>query len=242
MQAARQLPLPFGHSPAFHALDFMPDDSNAEALAWLERTADWPDRRLALWGPAGCGKTHLLHVWSERTGALLLHGPALRDLPVLAGAAGIVVDDADSAAREETLLHVLNAARDAALPVLLSGRTPPARWPVSLPDLRSRLRAVTAIQIGPPGDDLLARLLAHLLADRQLAVPVSLQAWLLRRLPRSAAAQREAVARLDHAALSLGRAITRGLAVAVLADLLRTETDESFVADTPPSSNGAALL
>lgn len=242
MHAARQLPLPFGHSPAFHALDVIADESNAEALAWLERTADWPDRRLALWGPAGCGKTHLLHVWGERTGALLLHGPALREQPALAGTAGIVVDDADSAAQEEALLHVLNAARDAALPVLLSGRTPPARWPVSLPDLRSRLRAVTAIQIRPPSDDLLARLLAHLLADRQLAVPVSLQAWLLRRLPRSAAAQREAVARLDHAALSLGRAITRGLAVTVLADMLQTETDENFMADTPPSSNGAALL
>jgi chromosomal replication initiation ATPase DnaA len=36
--------------------------SNGAALAWLERTADWPDHRLTLWGEPGCGKTHLLRL------------------------------------------------------------------------------------------------------------------------------------------------------------------------------------
>ena len=53
--------------------------------------------------------------------------------------------DADAGADEATLLHLLNATAEARLPVLLAARTPPARWPVRLPDLASRLRAITAV-------------------------------------------------------------------------------------------------
>ncbi|MDE2517725.1 MAG: chromosomal replication initiator DnaA, partial [Rhodospirillales bacterium] len=78
--AESQLLLPFGHEPVFTAADFVAGESNREALAWLsgpDGGAGWPDRRLALFGPAGCGKSHLLHIWRERSGAVLLPGPGV---------------------------------------------------------------------------------------------------------------------------------------------------------------------
>ena len=62
------------------------------------------------------------------------------------------------------------------------------------------------MRIGPAEDELLRGLLARLLAERQLAVAEPLQDWLRLRLPRSQAAIREAVARLDRAALACRRA------------------------------------
>lgn len=212
-----QLPLPFQHQPTYAAADFLEAPSNEAALAWLDRTADWPDQRLALWGQAGCGKTHLLRLWAGPRGAALLEGPALRGLPALPPAGGVALDDAAAMAEEPALLHLLNAAREARLPVLLAARTPPARWPVRLPDLASRLRAVTSVEIMPPEESLLRALLLRLLADRQLGVRPDLQDWLLLRLPRSPAALREAVARLDQAALAAGGAVTRQIAAAVMA-------------------------
>jgi hypothetical protein len=44
----------------------------------------------------------------------------------------------------------------------------PARWPVGLPDLASRLRATVAVGIGAPSDGLLEALLAKHLNDRLL--------------------------------------------------------------------------
>src|SRR5580698_6522421 len=158
MTHTRQLPLPFSHSPEYAVEDFQPADSNAEALAWLDRTADWPQHRLAVWGPGGCGKTHLLHLWAARAGAVLLSGPAVRLVPP---ERPLAIDDAD-AAPEQVLLHTLNAAAEAGLPVLLAGREPPARWPVRLPDLASRLRAITSVQIQPADEELLQCLLARL--------------------------------------------------------------------------------
>jgi len=212
-----QLPLPFPHQPAYAAADFLAAPSNEAALTWLDRTPDWPDCRLALWGEPGCGKTHLLRLWAGRRGAAVLAGPDLLGLPAVPPAGGVALDDADAMAEEPALLHLLNAAREARLAVLLAARTPPARWPVRLPDLASRLRAVTAVEIMPPEESLLRALLLRLLADRQLAVRPDLQDWLLLRLPRSPAALREVVARLDQAALAAGGGVTRSIAAGVVA-------------------------
>lgn len=210
---ARQLALPFTHVHTYDPADFLPDAANAEARAWLD--APWPGLRLALWGGAGAGKSHLLHLWAARHGATLLPGAALRGLPILPARGGVAVDDADHAP-EEPLLHLLNAAAEAGLPVLLAAREPPARWNTALPDLASRLRATAATALLPPGDAMLRTLFARLLAARQLAVPEPVQDWLLLRLPREPGTLREAAARLDRASLAAGGAVTRALAADVL--------------------------
>ncbi len=211
-----QLLLPFQHKPGYDPRDFLPAASNHAAMVWLD--GDWPERRLALWGPAGCGKSHLVHVWAQQVSAAMLAGQTLRDLAGVPERGALALEDADTVASETLLLHLLNTARDRGLRLLLSSRTPPSRWPVRLPDLSSRLRAITAVEIRPPEADLLAALLSRLLADRQLSVAQPVQDWLLTRLPRSPAVLRQAVARLDRISLTLGTPITRALAAQTLAD------------------------
>jgi chromosomal replication initiation ATPase DnaA len=115
-----------------------------------------------------------------------------------------------------------------------------ARWRVALPDLGSRLRAITAVEITPAGERLLRLLLARLLSDRQLLLPESLQDWLLRRLPRTPAALREAVARIDRAALIGGCRVTRAFTAAVLADLPGSAPDDEDFALTPTAASASA--
>ncbi len=220
MSAADQLPLPFAHHPEFAAADLVAAPANAAARAWLDRTADWPEGRLALWGAEGAGKTHLLHLWAARRGAAVCAGVGLAALEAATlPAGGLAIDEADSVPEAQRFLHLLNAARARRLPVLLAARAAPARWAVALPDLASRLRATMAVPIGPADDALLAALLARLLADRQLDIAEPVRLWLLRHAPRSPGALREAVARLDRASLGRGGGITRALAAEVLAEL-----------------------
>ncbi len=220
MSAIRQLALPFKHAPHYAAEDVLHAPSNAEALAWLRRTAAWPSGRLALWGGAGNGKTHLLHLWAGRTGATLHQGPFLRHSGWCAGP--VAVDDADDA-DEPALLRLLNAAAEAGHPVLLAGQEPPARWPTGLPDLASRLRAIAAVELRAPDDVTLRALLARLLSDRQLLVPDPVQDCLLAHLPRTAGAMREAACRLDRAALAAGGRVTRLMALQVAAGMETAE-------------------
>jgi chromosomal replication initiation ATPase DnaA len=225
MTAGRQLALPFGFTAHYDVASFLEDESNAAARTWLD--AAWPGGRLALWGGAGRGKTHLLHVWTARNGATLLPGPGLRG-STLQGllqaplASGLTVDDADHAP-EEPLLHLLNAAAEAGRPVLLAARDAPSRWDTRLPDLASRLRATAAVALDAPGEAMLRALLSRLLAERQLVVPQAVQDWLLLRLPRHPAALREAAARLDRGALAAGGGVTRALAEDVVEAVVEAE-------------------
>ena len=227
MTAIRQLALPFVHAPRLTEAEFLPSASTRPALAWL--SAEWPGRRLALWGSPGSGKTHLLHIWSTRAGASLIDGPTLRDI---APSGPLAIDDADLAP-ETALFHALNAAQEAGHPVLLAARTPPARWPTRLPDLASRLRATIAVPLGAADEAFLRTLLGRLLSDRQLIVPAPVQDWLLAVLPRDPAALREAAARLDRAGLAAGRSVTRTLAAQTLQSLLCEDSDAEPVEVSP---------
>jgi DnaA regulatory inactivator Hda len=238
----QQLPLPFPHEPGYDPRDFLTAPSNQEATAWLERARDWPDGRLAIWGEEGCGKTHLLRAWAARAGAACLDGRLLRSPEALPASGFVAIDDADLVAPETTLLHVLNTARDRGLRLLLTARRAPARWPVRLPDLSSRLRAITAVEIRPPDDELLNALFTGLASDRQLVVPQAVRAWLLHRLPRSPGALRDAVAKLDRMSLADGKPVTRALAGRLLPAVESWEDQEVSVTPTSSPSKTIGFL
>lgn len=239
----RQLALPLPVAASSDARDVIADASNEAARSWLAKPEAWPLGRLALFGAAGHGKTHLAHAAAARFGWRWLDGMGLRGLPAPAPQ-GSVIDDADCVADESALLHVINLCAERGETLLLIGREAPARWPVHLPDLASRLRATQVVGIGAASDAMLRALLGKFFADRQLRVEPDVQAWLLARLPRDAASLAEAVARLDHAALGLGGRITRALARLVLAEWLESRgiCEDSENDQRLPSPSFASLL
>jgi hypothetical protein len=171
----RQLPLPLPHAVSSARADLIADASNAEALAWLDRPAEWPLHRLALHGPAGTGKSHMLRALAAERGWRLLRGADLTDALALADAPGTALDEADTAP-EAALFHLVNSAAETRAPLLLAARAPPARWPVALPDLASRLRATLSVGIAPPSEALCAALFAKHLSDRQLRIAPDVRA------------------------------------------------------------------
>ncbi len=225
MTGPSQLTLGLPHRPALGRDDFLVAGSNADAVAWLDRWPDWPATSLALHGPAASGKTHLAQVWRQRSGAVEALGHF--DPPGLASA-GAVVFDLDAApgpGDERPLLHLYNLLAERRGHLLLVGREPPARWPIRLPDLKSRLSTAPAVALLPPDDELRAAVMIKLFADRQLRVDADVVGYLLRRLDRSFAALGAAVAALDEAALAERRPITVPLARAVFARLYPSEEE-----------------
>jgi chromosomal replication initiation ATPase DnaA len=218
-----QLALAFVHARRPRVGAFLRAPSNEDAVIWLERLSAWPHRQLAIWGEEGCGKTHLLADWAARTGARTLNGMELPEVNEQSECAlgGLAIDDANDVRAEARLLHLLNTAAESHLPVLLAARIPPARWRVQLPDLASRLRAITAVRIGAPDEALLRVLLARLFLERGHRVAQSTQDWLLTHLPRSLGALSVAVEQLDYASVARPGGITLPFARQVLAEMLR---------------------
>jgi chromosomal replication initiation ATPase DnaA len=98
------------------------------------------------------------------------------------------------------------------------------------------------LDVGAPEDGLLRALLARLFADRQLRLTPAVRDWLLLRLPRTASAMSEAVARLDAAALDAHRDITVPLAREVLGELAAVRLDDISGTAASPSRHDPSVL
>jgi len=205
-----QLPLDLPVRAAMNAAGFVVSESNHDAVAWADRWPDWPGAILAVYGPAGCGKTHLAHVWQARSEARFLEPAALERLP----RENLILDGIRLP--EEHLFHLINHVRAERLSLLILDREPPARWAVRLPDLASRLASVPAVAVLPPDDTLLAAVLAKHFADRQVEVAPEVIAYLVKQIERSFTAAETAARLLDRAAMAKGSGISIRLAREVL--------------------------
>ena len=203
MTRSEQLTLDLGHRPSLGREDFLVALCNQDAVAWVDRWPDWPGPALVIHGPAGCGKTHLAQVWRQRSGAM----------------ESSVFEDADRRDDDVALFHLFNRHAEEGRHLLLTARTPPARWPGRLPDLVSRLAASPTVAIGPPDDTLITQVLVKLFADRQLDIGAGVVPYLVTHIERSFAAARRLVAATDIAALAAKRAVTVPLVRGVLAEL-----------------------
>lgn len=128
----------------------------------------------------------------------------------------VVWDNADALIDETALFHFFNAMRAADKHFLIVGRTAPARWPVTLPDLKSRLTAIPAVEILAPDDATLMAVLAKLFHDRQLDVSPDVIEFSMKRAPRTFSAIRRLVDAVDQEALAQRRKITVPLVREVL--------------------------
>ncbi len=207
------------HRTALGRDDFLVSESNAAAVAMIDQWPDWPSNAVLLIGPAGSGKSHLVEVWREKSGAGRIAASDLKEpaVPALVAGGALAMEDAPGAGLDEkAMFHFLNHASQQNARLLITSNSYPAQWQVKLPDLLSRLKALPAVAVGAPSDDLLRGVLVKLFADRQLAVEESVISYLLLRMPRSLEAARTLVAGIDRQALEEKAEVTRGLAARVL--------------------------
>jgi len=209
-----QLVLPLETRSAQGRADFIVAPGNERAVAFVDSYPHWPAPSVVLHGPAASGKSHLAAVWAGKAGAAVVEAQSLGvDTPQGA----LVVENVARGVAEAPLFALLERGT----PLLLTSQLPPAQWPeafdLSLPDLASRLRALLAFPLWAPDDALLMGLAVKLFADRQLQVPESVVAHMIRSLDRSPGAIRDFVAQADAVALAEKRPVNLNLIKELLA-------------------------
>lgn len=217
--APRQLVLDLSPRPALDMEDFLVSDSNREAVELVDRWPDWPHWAGVVVGPEGSGKTHLAHVWQIRSKARALAGGELCEASLALFEPGhtMLIEDIDRGIGDERIFfHLLNLARERKGSILITSRAAPGELSVTLPDLRSRLRALPLAVIAPPDDLLLKSVLVKLFADRQLGIEPHVVNYIALRIERSLAAANAVVAEIDRRALERQRSVTRALAAEVM--------------------------
>lgn len=211
MSPVKQLLLPLEFPPVLDSKSFFISVANEEAYLWLTRWPNWPNRCLTIYGDAGCGKTHLSHIWKASAKAYTLKGQDFNtlDLEMLFEKPPLfILDNAHLIEREEKLFHFYNHLMNSHGSLLLLSRTPPAHWKIQLPDLRSRLNAILTLKIHAPDEILLFQVIQKLFNDLQLHVDEVVIYFLLNHIERSFENAYFWVAAINSYALTQKRRIT----------------------------------
>ena len=218
-----QIPLSFEITPSKGRDDLIVSQSVQGAITMIDQWPNWPSHLVVLAGPTGSGKSHIAHIWQQKSDAKLiaLHNNT-DDLVDLVKTTPVLIENIDqllasSQADETQLFHLLNAAKEAGSFVLMPARSWPASWPVGLPDLASRIKAATIVEISEPDENLLTQVIFKLFADRQVEIDEKTVNYLVLRMERSLAVASNIVEAMDELALSKKTPVSRSIAAEVLA-------------------------
>jgi chromosomal replication initiation ATPase DnaA len=211
------LPLAEGVPPG----PFIPAACNSAAYETLRAWPDWPGTLVYVFGPEACGKSHLAAYWRELSGGVA-EAAARLDLEragELSEAEAVAIDALEELADEAALFHLYNAVAARSGALLVTARAAPSVLPIRLPDLSTRLKSATAIEIGAPDDAFLGELLIALAERRQIALSPAVAAYCVRRMERSQRAAVNLIDALDRQSLAAGRPVTRDIAAMALSAL-----------------------
>jgi len=207
--STQQLVLPLSLPPSLQMGDFIVSQVNEEALSWIGKWPAWPQNTLLVYGPKGCGKSHIASIWKSQAQLLAPPEITLEELSkILTPDAHFIIDDANQIDDEEALFHLLNAARNGSGSLLLLSVSPPQEWKIQLPDLRSRLNALMTIKIQEPDDVLLKGLIQKFFSDQQIVLSEEASNYLFHQLPRSYENLWESLDKINVEAMGKKRGIT----------------------------------
>lgn len=226
----QQLALDLPHRPALGREDFLVTQSNAAAVALIDQWPNWPSYGAIIVGPPGSGKSHLVEVWRQKSHAQFCTSDSLtiEAIPVLLTSGPLAIEiTAQSAWPERAIFHALNFAKQEGRNLLFTSDQPLSDWPITIPDLASRLNALPRVMIGQPDDALLRGVLVKLFYDRQIAVDEATLNYMLLRMPRSLQAARNIVADIDQQALAEKAEITRPFVARILANFTSPDLFDS---------------
>lgn len=220
-----QIPLDLSHEPSVKREDLVESRSNAMAISMIDAWPDWPGYAVVLAGPVGSGKTHIASAWVSMAGGQIcdaadVAGQLANLQEHLAQGSNIVIEDAGPGAVDDAaFFHLLNSVRQAGRHCLITSRSWPLEWGVTLPDLVSRLKALQIIELSEPDDLLLKQVMFKLFADRQLNVDDRVVDYCVLRMERSLGSAARLVEEIDKIALARKTSISRNLAGDALAGL-----------------------
>lgn len=193
----KQIPFPFMPQNLMGNTDFMVTDCNREAFAMVAQWPHWPENGLVIYGPEGCGKTHLAHLLVDKVKKTLQHGEnisivnaaqiKMRNVNRLAMEnKHLVVENLTAKADNEALFHLFNIFHnEEGRSILWTSATAPHYMHFPLKDLQSRLNMLPSIAIKDPDDQMLQMLIVKLFNDRQLRISPEILEYIIHHTQRS---------------------------------------------------------
>jgi chromosomal replication initiation ATPase DnaA len=209
----KQLIFKFPFKTNYFEEDFYVSTNNFEAYKLIETWPKWSSRFINIFGPAGCGKTHLANIFYKKINSFFINASNLNNdsLSAIKSKECLIIDEFQNNIEEKLFYSVLNQTHLSNQYIIINSLKPIQTFEVKLNDLKSRFSSFVNIGIDLPTDELIKVIISKNFSDKQVKIDSNLLEYILKNIDRSYESIFNLIEKLDNFSLSTGKSININL-------------------------------
>ena len=213
-----QLTFQFPFKTTYFEKDFYVSSNNFKAYRLIESWPEWTSKNINIYGPRGCGKTHLAKILQKKINSIILDANEISNnsLKIINNYNCVILDNFSNNINENLLYSLINQIIQKDQYLVLNSMSPIKTSNVGLKDLESRLQSFVDLGIDLPTDDLLRVILTKSFSDIQIKVDIKLLEYILKNIERTYETVFQFIKDIDKESLSSGKSISLKLIKKVL--------------------------
>ena len=201
--------------------DFYVSENNFSAFKLIESWPKWPSRLVNVFGPTGCGKTHLINILKSKIQSIFILAKDVNaeTLTQYKIKECLIIDDFDNNIKENILYSIINLAFQDNKYLIISSKVSLKKFEIKLDDLKSRFQSFVEIGINLPTDDMIRVILTKNFSDKQIQISEKNIEYILKNIERSYEKINSFSSSIDGLSLAKARPINLQLIKKVLNEL-----------------------
>ena len=216
-----QLTFKFPFKTKYYEQDYYVSSNNFSAYRLIESWPNWPDKWVNIFGPKGCGKTHLSNILKKKINSVeILNAENITDETIskFEKLNCLIIDNYEKNIDEKTFYSILNSSKQLDTYVVINSFLPIKDIKFDLKDLQSRAKSFMNLGIELPTDDLLTVIISKFFSDKQIELNPKISEYIIKNTERSYEKVFKCIKEIDDLSLSSGKSININLIKKVLKD------------------------
>ncbi len=213
-----QLTFKFPFKTSYFEKDFFVSKNNFAVYKLIESWPNWPDKKINIFGPKGCGKTHLANILFKKINSTIIKADEIKSdfIEKTKQKKCLIIDDYKNNVDEKLFYSILNQIIQSDQYIVINSLKPIKKENINLIDLKSRLESFIDFGIDLPTDDLLRVIITKSFSDMQIGINTKLLEYIIKNIDRSYEKIFKFIREIDLISLSTGKSININLIKKVL--------------------------
>ncbi len=198
--------------------DFFVSSNNFEAYKLIESWPNWSNKWINIYGPTGCGKTHLINILKNKLKLTEIDAKNF-DSKVntqLENYQCLVIENFENNINENLLYSSINHIKQLDKYIIITSRKSIRDLNAKLSDLKSRFDSFLNLSINLPSDDMIRVIISKNFSDKQIDLNNRNLEFILKNIERSYEKISKFIKDIDDISLSTGKSININLIKKVL--------------------------
>ena len=214
-----QLVFKFPFKTKYYEQDYYVSSNNFSAYRLIESWPNWPDKWVNIFGPKGCGKTHLSNILKKKINSVQILDASEIDNETISKFEKLdclIIENFKKNIDEKTFYSILNQSKQLDSYVVVNSILPIKNTKFELKDLKSRAESFVNLGIELPTDDLLRVIISKSFSDKQIEITPKISEYIIKNIERSYEKVFKFIKEIDDLSLSSGKSININLIKKVL--------------------------